>query len=253
MHCTYACSVCDVCMCMLTTAAAAATAAARLCCRVPLSRDYVLEHESSLLPRAPAALHPLLSKEAISKLAPPTPSSAAAAYAATAAAPATPVAAAASSAAAFVDPLSVASPRKGAGISSADPLGAMLGAAKAKGEVLDPLRAMASTAGKIDAPKQISKIESVSFGEVKASLEPTSGAVSPTGTVTSIVTGKTVFGPTADCYEPWRDKRASILTKFTTNKRIPVQANFLVSSKPFHSDARHGDSNAERTDATRVE
>lgn len=189
----------------------------------------MLEHDSSLLARAPAALHPLLSKETISKLAPPAPSSAAAAYAATAAAPATPVAAAA---AAFVDPLSAASPRKGAGISSADPLGAMLGAAKSKGEVLDPLRAMAS-ATKVDAPKQISKIESVSFGEVKASLDPTSGAQSPSGAVTSIVTGKIVFGPTADCYEPWRDKRAAILTKFTTNKRIPVQANFLVSGTIF--------------------
>ena len=46
----------------------------------------------------------------------------------------------------------------------------------------------------------------------------------------TLASNATASKPTSvgiDGYEPWRDKRAAILTKYTTNKKIPVQANFL--------------------------
>jgi len=205
---------------------------------VPLPRDYVTELEVSLLKRTPVTLHPLLPKEVLrASTAASGASSASAAYAAQASA-----STAAAATPAFADPLSAASPRKSVAPSAADPLGAMLGAAKAaKAEVFDPLRAMASAereqkkasdgavaaaAVSISSPKSISKIESVSVGEVQLDH---SAPTSPNGTTTGAVRGS--VGPTGDSYEPWRDKRASILTKFTTNKRIPVQANFLEEEK----------------------
>jgi hypothetical protein len=159
-------------------------------------------------------------------------SSASAAYAAQASAssPAAP---------AFADPLSAAaaSPRAKNG-AVADPLGATK---PAKDAVFDPLRAMASeqkkavaaesshasnVASAVSSPRSISKIESVSVGEVKADLSVGAGS-------SSVIFGavRSSVGPTGDSYEPWRDKRAAILTKFTTNKRIPVQANFLEEEK----------------------
>ena len=116
-----------------------------------------------------------------------------------------------------------------------------MAASKPKAEVFDPLRAMASAEKKVqeskEPAKQISTIESVSFGEVKAQNDNSvSGSITaPSGSSSSSssgsTAGKSVPGPTSDCYEPWRDKRASILTKYTTNKRIPVQASFLEEEK----------------------
>lgn len=204
-----------------------------LCCalsRLPLTRDYALEAESTQLKRVPAPLHPLLPRERLAQLAPQS---------AVAASPN-----AATAASSFSDPLAAASPRKAQ--SFIDPLSGG-GGAKPKAEVFDPLRAMASAdkaaaqaasssssssasgaaaQAQANIIKAISKIESVSYGAVQAEV----GAASPGGSSTSI-TGKTLPGPTAECYEPWRDKRAPILTKYTTNKRIPVQANFLEEEK----------------------
>lgn len=67
----------------------------------------------------------------------------------------------------------------------------------------------------------ISTIESVSFGEVKSTLPDSSTPVASNTKQSGVVDG----------YEPWREKRAPILTKYTTNKKIPVQANFLEEEK----------------------
>jgi hypothetical protein len=176
-------------------------------------------------------LHPLLPKDVLRAAAPSSSASAAYAAQASASSPAAP---------AFADPLSAAaaaSPRaKNGGV--VDPLGATK---PAKDAVFDPLRAMASeqkkavaaesshassVAAAVSSPRSISKIESVSVGEVKADLSAGAGS-------SSVIFGavRSSVGPTGDSYEPWRDKRAAILTKFTTNKRIPVQANFLEEEK----------------------
>jgi hypothetical protein len=98
-------------------------------------------------------------------------------------------------------------------------------AAAAKSDVFDPLRSMAATSKQEAAAavtaKVISTIENVSFGEVKSTLPDASTPVSSTSKQTGVLDG----------YEPWRDKRAPILTKYTTNKKIPVQANFLEEEK----------------------
>ena len=101
----------------------------------------------------------------------------------------------------------------------------------AKVDIIDPLRAMSSPTAASQSndpisngigPKTITTIETVSYGEVKTSIPDAS---------TPIAANSRLASGLIDGYEPWRDKRANILTKYTTNKKIPVQANFLEEEK----------------------
>jgi len=175
---------------------------------LPLPREYGVESDRLSLSRHATPLHPLnrerrapslVPNAALSPLSSPSASS--------------------------------SSPHRKNAPSIADPLGAFAAAAKspssAKDDVFDPLRAMASSslAGREQKEKEAAEDESThpSSPSHTRSTSSMPGSSAPGSTK--------VILPPGEGYEPWRDKRARILTKYTTNKRIPVQANFLEEEK----------------------
>lgn len=106
---------------------------------------------------------------------------------------------------------------------------------KASAMVDDPLRMLAVSAPKpvVDDPltamlRQPSVSVATPATETKSpGVAPaTTGTESKTGQRMTVVGGKSVLRPRPD-FETWKEKTFRILTKYTTNKRIPVSANFL--------------------------
>lgn len=103
-------------------------------------------------------------------------------------------------------------------------------AATEKPAFFDPLRMMQSQAAE-EKQKEKEKEEAAA-----------QAVVSNTEDVSSSSTTSSSSSSTAKTFEPWRDKRARILTKYTTNKSIPVSANFLeeeVVTAPKGNIVRH--------------